>query len=53
MQRLPDWLKWLVVVLALVVLGALILAVDVRASRVDMPDPDDSFGIYQSSSVPA
>ena len=51
MQRLPDWLKWLVVVLALVVLGALMLAVDDRASRVDMPDPDDTFGIYQSSSV--
>ena len=49
MDRLPNWLKWLVVVLACAVMGALMLAVNDRAARVDMPEPDDTFGIYRDS----
>ncbi len=45
MKQMPDWVKWLVVVL--------LLAVNDRASRVDMPAPDDTFGFYRSSSEEA
>lgn len=48
MKNLPDWLKWLVVVLILLLMGALALAVNDRASRVEMPEPDTTFGIYKS-----
>ena len=40
MDRLPNWLKWLVVALVFAVLAVMVLAVDRRASRVDMPDPE-------------
>ena len=38
MNRIPNWLKWLVVALVFALMGAAVLAVDRRASRVDMPD---------------
>ena len=50
MNRMPDWLKWLVILFAFVILAGLMLAVNDRASRVDMPEPDNTFGIYRSSS---
>lgn len=50
MNGLPNWLKWLVVVFVFVLLAVLMLAVNDRASRVDMPEPDNTFGIYRSTS---
>lgn len=50
MNGLPNWLKWLVVVVVFVVMAGVMLAVNDRASRVDMPEPDNTFGIYRSSS---
>ena len=50
MNRMPDWLKWLVILFVFVILAGLMLAVNDRASRVDMPEPDNTFGIYRSSS---
>ena len=49
MNRIPNWLKWLVVALVFALMGAAVLAVDRRASRVDMPDPDNTFGIYREA----
>ena len=46
MDRLPNWLKWLVVAVVFAVLAVMVLAVDRRASRVDMPEPDTTSGIY-------
>ena len=34
---------------AFVVLAVMVLAVDRRASRVEMPPPDNTFGIYRSA----
>ena len=53
MKQMPDWVKWLVVVLLLALLAVLVLAVNDRASRVDMPAPDGTFGFYRSSSEEA
>ena len=49
MDRIPNWLKWLIVAAAFVVLAVMMLAVDRRASRVEMPPPDNTFGIYRSA----
>lgn len=53
MNRMPNWLKWLVILFVFVVLAVLMLAVNDRASRVDMPEPDTTFGIYKSASEKA
>jgi hypothetical protein len=50
MKKLPDAIKWLIVVAVLAALAALMLAVNDRASRVKMPEPDNSLGIYHSPS---
>ena len=49
MNRIPNWLKWLVLALVFALIGAAVLAVDRRASRVDIPDPDNTFGIYRDA----
>ncbi len=49
MKKLPNAVKWLIIILVLAAMAALMLAVDDRASRVDMPEPDDTFGIYRST----
>ena len=49
MDRLPNWPKWVVVALALAVMAALMLAVNDRAARVEMPPPDNTFGIYRGA----
>lgn len=46
MKKLPNFVKWLIVLVALGAMGALMWAVNDRASRVQMPLPDDTFGIY-------
>ena len=50
MDKLPNSLKWLIVVLVLALTAFAAFAVNDRASRVDMPEPDNTFGIYRSAS---
>lgn len=48
MKKLPDWVKWLLVAAALALMGWMMWAVNDRASRVQMPEPDNTFGIYSA-----
>lgn len=50
MKKLPDFVKWLVIAAVLAAMAALAFAVNDRASRVKMPAPDDTFGIYHITS---
>ena len=43
MKKLPNAVKWLII------LGAMMWAVNDRASRVEMPAPDNTFGIYHTA----
>ena len=49
MKKLPDFVKWIIVAVALAALAAMMWAVNDRASRVEMPAPDDTFGIYHTA----
>ena len=49
MNKLPNFIKWLIVLAALGAMGAMMWAVNDRASRVEMPAPDNTFGIYRSA----
>ena len=49
MKKLPDFVKWLIIALVLAAMAALLVAVNDRASRVKMPPPDNSLGIYRSA----
>ena len=53
MKKLPNAVKWLIIVAGLAAMAPPTLspqqpafAVNDRASRVDMPAPDNTFGIY-------
>ena len=46
MKKLPNAVKWLIIVAVLAAMAAMTFAVNDRASRVDMPAPDNTFGIY-------
>ena len=48
MKKLPNAVKWLIIAVALALFAALAFAVNDRASRVEMPPPDDTFGIYRT-----
>ena len=50
MKKLPNVVKWLVILAVLAGMGALMWAVNDRASRVEMPAPDNTFGIYRTAS---
>ena len=50
MNKLPNAVKWLIVLAVLGAMGALMWKVNDRASRVEMPGPDNTFGIYRSAS---
>ena len=50
MKKLPNAVKWLIVAVALALFAAMAFAVNDRASRVEMPPPDDTFGIYHTTS---
>lgn len=50
MKKLPDFVKWLIIVGILAAMAAIAFAVNDRASKVTMPEPDTSFGIYHSAS---
>ncbi len=49
MKKLPDFVKWLIIAGVLAAMAAMMLAVNDRASKVKMPEPDNSFGIYHSA----
>ena len=49
MKKLPNAVKWLIIAVALALFAALAFAVNDRASRVEMPLPDDTFGIYRTA----
>lgn len=49
MKKLPNFVKWLLIVGVLAALVALAFAVNDRASRVEMPAPDNTFGIYREN----
>ena len=48
MKKLPDFVKWLIIAVVLAAMAALMVAVNDRASRVEMPPPDNSFGVYRA-----
>ena len=47
MKKLPNAVKWLIILVVLGAMGAMMWAVNDRASRVKMPEPDNSLGIYR------
>ena len=49
MKKLPNAVKWLIIVAVLALMGWMLVAVNDRASRVTMPEPDNSLGIYRST----
>lgn len=49
MKKLPNAVKWLIIAAVLALMGWMLVAVNDRASRVTMPEPDNSLGIYRSA----
>ena len=49
MKKLPNAVKWLIIAAVLALMGWMLVAVNDRASRVTMPKPDNSLGIYRSA----
>ena len=49
MKKLPDFVKWLIIAAVLAGMAALMVAVNDRASRVEMPMPDNSLGISRTT----
>ena len=49
MKKLPNAVKWLFILVVLAAMGGLMWAVNDRASRVEMPAPDNTFGIYRTT----
>ena len=49
MKKLPNFVKWLIILAALAAMGWMMGAVNDRASRVEMPAPDNTFGIYHTA----
>ena len=49
MKKIPDVVKWIVVLAVLAAMGGIMWAVNDRASRVEMPAPDNTFGIYRTA----
>ena len=49
MKKLPDLVKWIIILVVLGAMAAMMWAVNDRASRVKMPDPDNTFGIYRTA----
>lgn len=49
MNKLPNFIKWLIIIGTLALLAAIAFAMNDRASRVDMPAPDNTFGVYRSA----
>lgn len=53
-DKLPNWLKWIIVIGTMVLLAVIMLALNDRVSRVEMPPPDDTLGLNRTAafSVP-
>ena len=49
MKKLPNFVKWLIILAALAAMGWMMWAVNDRASRVEMSAPDNTFGIYRTA----
>lgn len=49
MKKLPNFVKWIIILAALAAMGWMMWAVNDRASRVEMPAPDNTFGIYHKA----
>ena len=49
MKKLPNAVKWLIILVVLGAMGAMMWAVNDRASRVKRPEPDNSLGIYRKA----
>ena len=49
MKKLPNSVKWLIILLVLVGMGWMMWKGNDRASRVEMPAPDNTFGIYRTT----
>ena len=49
MKKLPNFVKWLIIAVVLAAMAAMMVAVNDRASRVEMPMPDNSLGIYRQT----
>ena len=49
MKKLPNAVKWLIILAVLALMGWMLVQVNARASRVKMPAPDNSLGIYRSA----
>ena len=49
MKKLPNAVKWLIILAVLALMGWMLVQVNDRDSRVKMPDPDNSLGIYRSA----
>ena len=49
MKKLPNFVKWLIILAALAAMGWMMWAVNDRASRVEMPAPDNTFGISRTA----
>ena len=48
-KKLPNAVKWLIIVVVLALMGWMLVKVNDRASRVKMPEPDNSLGIYRKA----
>ena len=51
MKKLPNAVKWLIIVVVLALMGWMLVKVNDRASRVKMPEPDNSLGIYRKEGI--
>ena len=49
MKKLPNSVKWIIILVVLAAMGWMMWAVNDRASRVEMPAPDNTFGIYRTA----
>ena len=49
MKNLPNAVKWLIILVVLAAMGWILVRVNDRASHVEMPAPDNTFGIYRSA----
>lgn len=49
MKKLPNFVKWIIILAALAAMGWMMWAVNDRASRVEMPALDNTFGIYHTA----
>lgn len=49
MKKLPNFVKWIIILAALAAMGWMMWAVNDRASRVEMPAPDNTLGIYRTA----